>query len=104
MLTLDQISKLLTGYGYTIGTSALNILYIYGVDKNNSLASINTNYCYEYINQAIVIPSYYNIHNIDNFRDNVSALVEVLKSNFIYDYVTTDNATLRLRLLAIKDY
>lgn len=104
MLTLDQISKLLTGYGYTTGTSGLSILYIYGVDKYNSLASIHTEYCSEYMNQAIVIPSYYNFHNIDNFRDNVSTLVEVLKSNFIHDYATTDNATLRLRLLAIKDY
>lgn len=104
MLTLDQISKLLTGYGYTTGTNALSILYIYGVDKNNSLASINTEYCSEYMNQAIVIPSYYNYHNIDNFRDKVSILIKVLRSNFIHDYATTDNATLRLRLLAIKDF
>lgn len=104
MLTLDQISKLLTGYGYTTNCGAMNNLYVYGVNKDNSLAVINTNYCNEYMNQAIVIPSYYNIHNIDNFRDSVSALVEVLKSNFIHDYATTDNATLRLRLLAIKDY
>lgn len=104
MLTLDQISEILIGYGYTTNYGAMCNLYVYGTNKDNSLAVINTDYYTEYKDQAIVIPSYYNYHNIENFRDKVSTLVKVLKSNFIHDYATTDNATLRLRLLAIKDY
>lgn len=104
MLTLDQISQILIGYGYTTDCSALSSLYVYGTNKDNSLISINTDFAFEYRDQAIVIPSYYNYHNIENFREHVSALIKVLQSNFIYDYATTDNATLRLRLLAIKDY
>lgn len=104
MLTLDQISQILTGYGYTTSYNTLTCLYVYGTNKDSSLAAINTDYALEYKNQAIVIPSYYNYHNIENFRKHVSALIKVLQSNFVYDYATTDNATLRLRLLAIKDY
>lgn len=104
MLTLDQISEILIGYGYTTKHGAVRNLYVFGENKNNSLVVINADYCTEYKDQAIVIPSYYNYQNIENFRDKVSALVEVLRSNFIHDYATTDNATLRLRLLAIKDY
>lgn len=104
MLTLDQISQILIGYGYTTNYGAMSSLYVYGTNKDNSLASINIDYCTEYKDQAIVIPSYYNYHNIENFREHISALIKVLQSNFIYDYATTDNATLRLRLLAIKDY
>lgn len=104
MLTLDQISQILIGYGYTTDYHALSSLYVYGTNKDNSLVSINTDYDSAYKNQAIVIPSYYNYHNIENFREHVSALIKILQSNFVYDYATTDNATLRLRLLAIKDY
>ena len=103
-LTLDQVSKILIGYGYTTSYGAMSSLYVYGENKDNSLVAINTDYCTEYKDQAIVIPSHYNYHNIENFRDKVSALIKVLQSNFIHDYATTDNATLRLRLLAIKDY
>lgn len=104
MLTLDQISEILIGYGYTTKYGAISNLYVYGENKDNSLAVINTDYCIEYKDQAIVIPSYYNYQNIENFKDKVSALIKVLQSNFIYDYATTDNATLRLRLLAIKGF
>lgn len=68
MLILDQISEILIGYGYTTKYGAMNNLYVYSENKDDSLVVINTDYCTEYKDQAIVIPSYYNYQNIENLK------------------------------------
>ena len=102
MLTLDKISKLLLGCGYTCNLGMHNNLFVYGSNKEYSLAVIIDNYDTKFKDSIFVLPSYYHRNNIEDFKDKLYSLNTLLKSIFEHDYIKIDGYS-KLRLIRIKD-
>lgn len=102
MLTLDKISKLLLGCGYTCYLGNHDNLFVYGSNKECSLAVIVINYATKYKDSIFVLPSYHNRNSIEDFKDKLDSLNTLLKSLFEHDYIKIDGYS-KLRLIHIKD-
>lgn len=102
MLTLDKISKLLLGCGYTCHLGNHDNLFVYGSYKEASLAVIVIKYATKFKDSIFVLPSYHNRNSMNDFKDKLDNLNTLLKSIFEYDYIKVDNLKL-LRLIRIKD-
>lgn len=102
MLTLDKISKLLLGCGYTCYLGNHDNLFVYGSNKECSLAVIVINYATKYKDSIFVLPSYHNRNSMNDFKDKLDSLNTLLKSIFEHDYIRIDGYS-KLRLIRIKD-